>query len=525
VFSQVVHGGSGWIDHSVDLAGNAVELYCETSLTDSALSPNAFWGGMVLLGQDDEVPDSNGEGTVKRKDAEFHPSVVLISLDTLAARQLGAFGSRDEVSPNIDSFLRSGFSFARAYAQYPITLTSHASLFTGLYPKNHGAYAGIESQANLKRLSQPTLAEMLSENGYLTAAFTEDAWVASGLGFDRGFDYYDDGPPVSGGQFMGHAKDTFHKALEWITRFRHSRFLIFVHTYEVHVPYLIRDKQAEETVKRLVPQYRGQLAKQLSIGSPELLLAHNRGRQPLEKAAIRDLRALYAGEVNYLDRAFGDFMAKLDSATARSRPVVILMSDHGEEFDEHGRMGHGATINNQAVHVPLAFRWSGRIKSGLEDSPVQLVDVMPTILDLAGIDPSGPVDGRSLKPIMEGRAAGQPRPAFTELRSSVFECERLTKPAGCRLERFAVQTDRFKLMTSGIPPAKVLYDLANDPKELVDVSEMFPGELEKHRKILESYRREERPGKRNMRDEEQTTDTDGVGEEVRQQLKALGYVD
>jgi len=135
-------------------------------------------------------------------------------------------------------------------------------------------------------------------------------------------------------------------------------------------------------------------------------LGHNRGRNPLGPGELRRLRALYAAEVEYLDRVVDSFFKHLSTLGIADKTLVILLSDHGEEFGEHGKLGHGETLHNQALHVPLAFYWPGVIKPGRDQTPVQLVDVMPTVLDLLSVTPPAKLDGGSLGPTL--RAVARP---------------------------------------------------------------------------------------------------------------------
>jgi arylsulfatase A-like enzyme len=451
-----------------------------------------LWGSVLLLGAQRDP----------------RPNIVLISLDTLGAAYLGAFEGPPGVSPTLDAFLDSGFSFRRAFAQYGVTRTSHASLFTALYPPGHGAYPYDAV------LPLPSLVAQLARDGYRTAAVTEGGFVSGALGFHRGFDAYDDGtadaldPAAS-----SDVDETLRRARAWLrgagTR---SRFFLFLHTYEVHVPYLPRDAPAQELARRLGAGDAAGLGPQRQ---PRLIIGHNDGSLTLEPQTREVLRALHLGEIQYLDRAIGRFLAELERMGLADDTLVVLTADHGEQFGEHGKMGHGESLHNRVLHVPLALRWPGHIRPGASDTVVQLVDVMPTILDLAGSEIPPGLDGRSLLPALEGRTL-EPRPAFAELREARGECRRLGRPDRCRLERYAVQTGRFKLVRSGEPPRDVLYDLEGDPLETHDASAQHPEALARHRALLAGYLRDA------PKHEPRPFTLDA---ELRERLRRLGYIE
>ncbi|MBI4515864.1 MAG: sulfatase [Deltaproteobacteria bacterium] len=436
----------------------------------------------------------------------------MICLDTLGAPHLSSFGNVSGVSPNIDKFLGQAFSFRRAYAQYPSTLSSHASLFTGLYPRSHGLYGEIDNS----HLDKATLASVLAHHGYLTVAITEDAYVSSDFGFDTGFDWYDNGEADFTQGFAGGAQATFDKASRWLDEYgSHSTFFLFVHTYEVHAPYTIKDAPARAIADLIAPDYRGTFSDFYPGRLP--MLAHNSGRAPHSAADLTRLRALYAGEINYLDRLLGQFLLHLEATGLAGRTLIVLLSDHGEEFGEHGKIGHGETLHNQVLHVPLGFRLPGRGSSASSESPVEIVDVMPTILELIAV-PAPPVDGQSLVPLMDG-SAPQAAIAISELRTAWGECRRLRLPDGCRIEGLAVQDSRFKLMTSKIPVRELFYDLTTDPLETRDARGDFPAELEHHRKLLTEY------AAGTLSQPPAAVAPMQVGEETRERLRALGYTE
>jgi arylsulfatase A-like enzyme len=499
VFSETLGAEAPeWHDRAAEVDAPRT-LRFETSVAPAAVAdPVACWGSVVLVGP---TPASA-------------PNVVVLSLDTLGAAYLSAFGGVPGVSPRIDDFLRHAFAFERAYAQYGSTLVSHSSLFTGLYPIHHGRYAPPVPPLN-------SLVDVLAAHGWVTVAFTEDAYVGSSLGFASGFDWFDDGNDVS--SIAGDAERTFARAAAWLEEFgARTRFFLFVHTYEVHAPYVARDEPARRLADRITPDDRRHFDGEAQL---ESLLRHNDGRALLDAADIRRYAALYAAEIGYLDRVVGAFLDRLSALGLADDTVVVLTGDHGDQFGEQGKVDHGETLHNRVLHVPLGFRWPGRIAPGRSDSPVQLIDVFPTILEVAGLAVPPALDGRSLAPVLLGREREiPPRAAFAELRADREECGRWRGSGPCRLDRYAVQTERFKYVSSKVPPFERLYDLAADPLETRDVAAEHPDVLAAQRRLLEAYTAAAVPPASAGQAREGTPE--GVPDDAtRRRLRALGYTD
>jgi arylsulfatase A-like enzyme len=486
-------GESRWRDHAIDLGGGSGPRRFELrSEGDGA----PCWGGVTFLGP---APPALAAA----------PNVVLLSLDTLGASYLGSFGHGEGVSPRIDALLDASFSFRRAYAQYPGTLVSHTSLFTGLHPVHHGRY---DRSFGLRG----SMVDELARHGYLTAAFTEDANVGSAFGFAHGFDRWDDGEGRGFEAVSGNAATTFRNAASWLGEVgATARFFLFVHTYEVHSPYV---PPAEDlaVADALTPEdHRTFPPKELSLA----IMRHNEGVAPVSGRDVRRFAALYTAEVHHLDRVLGGFLDQLDALGLADDTLLVLTSDHGEQFGEQGKLGHGQTLHNRVLHVPLGFRWPGRVRSGSHDQPVELVDVMPTVFDLAGLPPPGGRDGHSLAALLRGQTASiEDRPAFSELQRDRGTCRTWPGPGRCWLGRYAVQTERFKYVSSQFPPWERLYDLTQDPDETRDVAAEHPEELARYRALVEAYRR-------GAGAEAPAADDSSLDALTRERLEALGYLD
>jgi arylsulfatase A-like enzyme len=293
-------------------------------------------------------------------------SVVLVSIDTLRADAVGAYGRPGAGTPWIDRLAHGGVRFATARAQNVMTLPSHATILSGLLPLAHGIRdnSGFRFPKDLA-----TLATVLKARGYRTGAFVSSFILDSRFGLDRGFDVYDD--RVGGGSGRGGfviperpGPETVAAAVRWLDRGAGTPSLLFVHLYGPHSPY-----------------------------------------EPPEPFASRFPGEPYRGEVSAADAALAPLLGPLLDGSRRRTTLVVLLSDPGEGLGEHGEDSHGVFGYEATLRVPFLLYAPGTLSPRVVKDPVRLVDVMPTVLDLLGIAPPGGLDGRSLLPLAAGRAA------------------------------------------------------------------------------------------------------------------------
>jgi choline-sulfatase len=285
-------------------------------------------------------------------------TIVLVTIDTLRADRVGAYGYGAARTPAIDALAARGARFDRAYATAPITLTSHASLLTGLEPPKHGArHNGMRLRAEA-----PTLAERLKSQGWSTAAFVAAFPLERRFGLSRGFDVYSDALPRGADgrpQNERAGAQVVDEALAWLGRQPATgRSFLWVHLFEPHAPYV--DRQ--------------------SMAAPPGGRPRSVGERYDSEVAVAD------GEVARLVQAV---RPHLDST------LVVVASDHGEAFGEHGEIGHSVLVYDTTLRVPLVIAGPG-VRPTIVAEPVSLVDVMPTLLELSGTSPAAPVDGVSL---------------------------------------------------------------------------------------------------------------------------------
>jgi len=398
-----------WFDSDIDLtdlAGKKVRLrfLSEPAESGDTRPSLPLWGDPRVL------------ATQKPR---VRPSIVLVSIDTLRAKSMSTYGAAFETSPNITALAKQGALFERAYTTFSNTLPSHMSMMTGLYPVTHEVIAppAVLGERHV------TLAETLRSAGYVTAAFTEDALLDSHRGFRRGFSSYFENTTISTG--AGDSPGTFGRALEWAGRNADEGFFLFVHTYEVHDPYLPPEPYAS------------------AFDTPEA------------KALAASQRA-YLQEIRYVDDVLQRLVAGLRKVVPEQDLLLIVTADHGEEFLEHGMVSH-TQLFDEVMHIPMVMVWSGRIPAGLRiATPVSLVDVMPTILALAGVAIPDALEGKSLVPLLHEPPGDIGRDVvFGESPPFLQMAER----------RFVARSADEKCILTASGAGDACFDLARDPDE------------------------------------------------------------
>lgn len=323
------------------------------------------------------------------------PPIVLISIDTLRSDHLSCYGYW-RPTPHIDALAREGVRFDEAHATAPWTLPSHMSLLTGLFPAQHG----VEEESQVLDPGVGLLAEALSRAGYRTAGFAANDYLSGAYGFSRGFDTYEVVPYR--GNDLPLAEAVVRRALRWLRRLEADRpFFLFVHLMDPHYPY----DAPPPFAGRYSAEYQGRID-----GSPNSIVANLRSR--MARADLEHLIDLYDEEIAYVDAQVGRLLGAVRGRPDGERSVVVLTSDHGEEFKEHGSLGHALTLYREQSHVPLILSDPASPYRGRQVSaPVRLVDVAPTIAEIARLEPTDPfVAGLVGIPLSRHLAAPLPAP-------------------------------------------------------------------------------------------------------------------
>ena len=402
------------------------------------------------------------------------PSIVVVVIDTLRADHLGLYGYEERpTSPNLDERAASAAVFERAYTTAPWTLPAFGSLFTGRLPTRHSAGVILEDvakaygRANLRELvgrqdqtffqldaSLPTLASMLSDAGYDTGAIVSNAFLSPEFGLNRGFHTYDYFPAVP----ERTAETATDLALAWLdahdTEQADAPFMMLVHYFDPHMPYAA----PESFLGRFANQYLGD---EFTIPLEDM----TRLRYPIrnrvegwERYAALET-ALYDEEIAYTDHELERLLEALDRRGFWDNGFLLVTSDHGEEFHDHGWVEHGRTVYEEVIHVPLMV-WGPGIEAGRYEVPVSIVDVMPTLLDAAGVASVAEFAGVSLRQVMaEGPATS---------RQSVLRFDRplIAERTLYGDEKKALIRWPWKMIADIDDSAQLLFDLAADPGEI-----------------------------------------------------------
>jgi len=368
------------------------------------------------------------------------PNVILVSLDTLRARSLALYGHVRDTMPKLEARLaRRGAWVTEVVAPYSFTPPSHMTMLTGLEPCAHG----IHGRNDVLAANRDTLAELLRAEGYRTGAVTEDAYVVAGAGFARGFDRYVEFRSEETAA-PGFIIDTFGEGEDWLRTRAREPFFLFLHTYQVHDPY--------------VPP-RGYLGL-----FPDDV-------QTSGKRHEAELRA-YEQEARYTDDVLASLLDTLEAEGLAENTLVVVTSDHGESFGEHLVVGHGFSIHDEEILVPLVMRGPGVTTVGRRvEAQVGLVDLVPTLLDLVGLDVPEMVQGESFAALLRPETptdavAEQARPWTDPPRTSQVSVG----------GRRSVRTPAWKYFHNPAQPAankperEFVYHLSDDPMERKDLS-------------------------------------------------------
>jgi len=402
------------------------------------------------------------------------PSMVIIVIDTLRADHLGLYGyDTNPTSPNLDARAATAAVFERAHSTAPWTLPSFGSMFTGQIPTRHSAgvrvgdyEAAVEAgkdedivvrpNKTLYRLDDklPTLAATLQAAGYRTAAIMNNSFLTSEFGLDRGFETYD----FDSRKPERSATEATDRALEWLRGYDESEdpqpFLLVVHYFDPHLPY----ETPEPFLGRFAGRYETDRLR-LPMPDPDWLRHDIRERVEGWQDLMAMEQALYDEEIAYTDSEVERLLAALDESGIAEHGYILLTSDHGEEFHDHGGTEHGHTVYEELIRVPMLV-WGPGVRPGSYELPVSLIDVMPTLLDIANVPAPAELPGTSLWPALREGPASRT--------ASVVRFDRPLIAEGMLYgdEKKALIRWPWKLMVDIQDEGQWLFDLESDPAEV-----------------------------------------------------------
>lgn len=423
-----------------------------------------------------------------RRDAD-PPNVILTVIDALRADHLELYGYSRETMPRLTKIAREGIVFQKALAPSSWTKPSVASFFTS----QHCAVCGANDKDDLLPSELVTLAETFRDHGYLTAGFSSNVFVSSAYNFDQGFrdltylpghgpkkllpPYFLYASPFSklrenlywidfiGGDLAyGTASMLTEQTLSWLEWLRDVRFFLYLHYMDPHFPYFPRNRYYSA-------------GGELSKNDLELLykLINLKGSWDVSKDFVATMKDRYDDEIRAVDAALEELFAYLDETGLSENTLIIITSDHGEGFGEHGHFDHGHTLYQELLHVPLIVFLPGREHGGRTVSErVDLLDLAPTLYDYLDIEPQAPLEGLSLLPLIEGDEE-----AYRKSKSGYFAHVHPPWDDWPVDSIDALIGDRYKLIRS-VPKDTTqsiqieLYDLLSDPGETVNLTDSLP---------------------------------------------------
>ncbi|HUE87678.1 MAG TPA: sulfatase [Vicinamibacterales bacterium] len=522
-----------WDPYPIDLsrlAGQSVTLSFELrSETPGALG---FWGAPVIraLGARPQTarPAATGDGTPPQ-------GVIIVQADTLRRDHLNIYGHSRETAPFLTRMAQEGAVFNHAIANGSWTKVSSPSILTGLYPTTHG----VARQTDRLPSSATTMAEAYRSAGYATLSLSSVPFTGQYTNLHQGFEELHESASLPGAGTPLSAKTSreyVDRLLAWIERHREVPFFAYLHIFDPHSPYepyapyntkwsdparMEAHRQRVQTVMKVVedPFMR-------QVGFPNRAELEKVNLDPEEY--VRQELDWYDGSIRGMDAELGRLFEQLRRMGLDDRTLVVVTSDHGTEFLDHGRFWHGQSVYGELTNIPLILRWPARVPAGRSiDDLVQMIDIMPTMLDLTGIAHPEGIQGQSLLPFLSAAAAAgtgewpgwTPRPAISER----WPTTNNAPPSQIR-ESVSIIDGNWKLIHNTVRPDDLpefeLFDYYKDPLNLKNVAADHPEVIARLSKAIAGWK-QMATAARVKPDAESTR---ALSAEELQRLRSLGYV-
>ena len=391
-------------------------------------------------------------------------SIILISMDALRYDRTGFSGNPDGLTPNLDALAEESVVFHNAFSAASWTLPSHMSMWTARWPSIHRVTNKL-TLLGADKMSETSLSagietfpNLLVQQGWTAAGFTGGAGVQGKYGFSRGFSEYLDDRPFAGMDYSSPA------AIEWLNAHKDGGpFFLFLHGYDAHGQYALPEPRIQA-----IPydgELDGSIEEQAKLREQGLAAI----QQPGDDASLGDtlddadaafLEKVYDGKVRDADQRLGAFMGELRRMGLLDRAIVVVVSDHGDEFMEHGHVDHGHSLYQEQLHTVMLMRFPGYARRQDVQGVVRTVDLFPTLFDVLGMTLPTAIDGASLLPLLQGNETS--RQAFAETDYRLF------------VHRRAIRDVQYKLVLDLQDGERRLYDLTADPTEQKDISSEQP---------------------------------------------------
>ncbi len=478
-----------WEDASLDLAGEAGSRTLEFSLDGAEDFRVGFWGSPVIrvhgASAKTDIPVAEALGGAAQPQG-----VIWFMCDTLRKDHLSLYGYERETSPNLTKMAAGGAMFLDNISQATWTKASVPSMMTSLYPTSDRVEAVPDRLSSVAT----TAAEVFRAAGYATVSFSSVAFTGKLSNLHQGYEELHESGSVMAGDHRGKtARPYVDQATDWIKRHKDTPFFMFLHVFDPHAAYEPRapyDSMWTDLSKK------EQHEKDREAGLKAANGDRRGGRLPfqsdLEKAGVDKKEWLkyeeswYDGSIRGMDAELGRLLENLRSLGLDKNVMVVFVADHGDEFDEHGRMWHGQSTYGELNRVPLVFYRPGVIPAGVRvKETVRNLDVMPTLLDLSGLAAPAGIQGQSLAPLIGGKPGWTPLPAVTE-KAANPEGESPTD-----FESYGLILDGWKIIHNtkgrGDKPEFELYNHAEDPLNQNNLASQEPDRLKKLEKELDAW--------------------------------------
>jgi arylsulfatase A-like enzyme len=516
-----------WEPRAVDLerfAGQTVRLLL--TLSSPEAEALGFWGAPVIRTRT-PVSTARASGGKPR-------GVILIQADTLRRDHLEMYGYQRETAPALRRLASEGVLFNNYTVQATWTKVSTPSLMTSLYPSSHGVtdfHHHLPASAN-------TLAESYRAAGYATVSYASVLFTGQFSNLHQGFEELHEDGSISTPGSSKTSREYVDRLQTWLERHRDVPFFAFLHVFDPHDPYepyrpydsLWADPARKEEHERQAKEVRKFIKDPLRqlFGMPSRDELIEAGFDPA--AYVAHDRDWYDGSIRAMDVEIGRLVQTLRRLGLDDDTLIVLLSDHGEEFHEHGRMFHGQSVYGELTQVPLFMRWPAGLPGGrVVEEVVESLDVMPTLLELSGLPAPEGVQGQTLTPLFAASADGNGGSSGWRRRPAITE-KALTSPDGAfappphDTESYAITDGQWKLVHNTQRPRGgpefELYDFVKDPLNKTDVAAEHPDVVARLARILEGWRQMAtaarlKPDAEGMKN---------LSPEQLQRLRSLGYI-
>ena len=538
LLSRTVTTPHRWEAVAVDLSSHRGVAKLTFSLDVEKERMVGYWGGPAIRVRE-EKPRSPETAAAALGAVDPPRGVILIMCDTLRADRLNMYGHERETAPFLARMASNGALFLDNVSQATWTKVSTPAIMTSLYPSSHG----VRDFPDQLPVTATTLAEVYREAGYATVAYSSILFTGKFTNLQQGFEELHESTSVDDPAYTAKtAREYVDRAVAWIERHPDTPFFMFLHVFDPHDPFeprapydtLWADASKKEEHEKQLENVRK------VIDNPTLKRFGMPTREEMEKAGVDPAEYVaydqdwYDGSIRGMDAEIGRLIERLRTLGIEEQTQIAFISDHGEEFLEHGRMFHGQTVYGELAHVPLLLYRPGTVPAGLEIAEtVRSIDLMPTLLDLSGLPIPEGIQGQSLVPLLaaarDADSGGSPGEAAEALgwepRAAVTEKAK-TGPVGVppyETESYGIVVDDWKLIhnviRTGDGPEFELYNHKVDPLDSTDVADQHPEIVERLQGELASWHEMVKAGK--LPDAGEAGD---LSPKELERLRSLGYI-